>query len=112
MILESSDEYVDEYDRLIPTTDFIEGILIANPSHERTADPDAYDDTPDESVVLDLINEFIEFAPELEAPAFAVSTVTSIRAHPITILLLTSICLMIVIFGVVFRITDSNTVQP
>lgn len=76
LLLDPSDEYKEAYEDLIPTTgtpggdwyvrsDFSDGVLVATHHTGERVDPDRYDDTPDEDVMLGLIDGLTDFAPEL-----------------------------------------------
>lgn len=76
LLLDPSDEYTETYETLIPTTgapggnwyvrsDFSDGVLVATHHTGEYVDPDRYDDTPDESVMLDLIDGLTDLAPGL-----------------------------------------------
>lgn len=76
LLLDPSDNYKDAYEDIIPTTgapggdwyvrsDFSDGVLLATHHTGESADPDTYTDTPDEDVMLELIDELTDIAPEL-----------------------------------------------
>ena len=76
LLLEPPEEYVDVFGDGTPTTSFPGGewyirpdvgggILVGTHRHDEPTDPDAYDDTPDEEVVLELIDELGEHVPGL-----------------------------------------------
>lgn len=76
VILEPTPEYVEEFPDLMPTTgfpsgdlytrpDFGNGILVATHYTMETVDPDRYDQTVDEDVLLDLHDEVASFVPAL-----------------------------------------------
>lgn len=77
LLLAPSEEFKERYPAGLPTTsppdadwyvrtDFGDSILIATHHSATGADPDRYGDTPDEAVKLQLIDELVEFCPELE----------------------------------------------
>jgi glycine/D-amino acid oxidase-like deaminating enzyme len=76
LVLDPPREFGDSYPDLVPTSappggdwymrrDFGEGVLIATHHTDDTVDPERYDRTPDEAVVLDLLDELEGFVPEL-----------------------------------------------
>lgn len=76
LILDPPDDYAREYPSLTPTTalpggewylrpDFGDGILVATHHTTEAVDPDTYDDTPDEDVVLDLLEAVTDAIPGL-----------------------------------------------
>lgn len=76
VILERPEEYDAAYADLPPMTalpggevylrpDFGDGILIATHHWGEPADPDAYDDNPDEEVLLELTEQVMDVIPEL-----------------------------------------------
>lgn len=77
VVLDPSDEYVAEFPELTPTTsmpggewylrpDFGENVLVATHYLTEETDPDDYDDTPDESTLLELTDLVTETMPGLE----------------------------------------------
>jgi glycine/D-amino acid oxidase-like deaminating enzyme len=77
VVLDPADEYVAEYPELTPTTsmpggewylrpDFGENVLVATHYLTDETDPDDYDDTPDESTLLELTDLVTETMPGLE----------------------------------------------
>ena len=76
VILDPSDEYVDEYPDLTPTMsmpggewylrpDFGDNVLVATHYLTEETDPDAYDDTPDEATLLELTDLVTDTVPGL-----------------------------------------------
>jgi glycine/D-amino acid oxidase-like deaminating enzyme len=76
LILDPPQEYLDEYYDITPTIslpggghymrpDFGDGILVATHHTTEEADPDWYDDTPDEETVLSLTSKLTELVPAL-----------------------------------------------
>lgn len=76
LILERPEEYDATYSNLPPMTalpggevylrpDFGEGILIATHHWGESADPNSYDNTPDEEVLLELTEQVMDVIPEL-----------------------------------------------
>jgi glycine/D-amino acid oxidase-like deaminating enzyme len=76
LILEPEPEYQDKYPDILPTTsppsdpeylrpDFGGNVLIATHYTGQVVDPDEYDQTPDEAVILDLLSTLESFAPAL-----------------------------------------------
>jgi glycine/D-amino acid oxidase-like deaminating enzyme len=77
LILEPGQQYEDSYDTEIPTTappgaewyirpDFGDGILVATHHSDDEVDPDHYKQNPDEDTILGLIDEIVDFVPDLE----------------------------------------------
>lgn len=76
LILEPPEDYKNEYPSLVPTTalpsgewyirpDFGDGILVATHHTDEEVDPDHYDDTPDEEMILKLTDQLMEMIPAL-----------------------------------------------
>lgn len=76
LILEPPEDYKNEYPSLIPTTalpggewyirpDFGDGILVATHHTDEEVNPDHYDNTPDEEMILKLTDRLGEMIPEL-----------------------------------------------
>jgi glycine/D-amino acid oxidase-like deaminating enzyme len=76
VVLDPPEGYVERYPDLTPTTslpggewylrpDFGEGVLVATHRYTEQVDPDDYDDTPDESTLLELTDRVAESIPEL-----------------------------------------------
>jgi glycine/D-amino acid oxidase-like deaminating enzyme len=76
LILDPPQDYLDEYYDITPTIslpggghymrpDFGDGILVATHHTMEDADPDLYDDTPDEETVLSLTSKLTELVPAL-----------------------------------------------
>jgi len=77
VILDPPADYLEAYPDLIPMTglpgddayarpDFGAGILVATHFTGGTVDPGTYSNTPDEPVILGLIDDLLELAPELD----------------------------------------------
>ncbi|NIC00795.1 FAD-dependent oxidoreductase [Halobacterium sp. R2-5] len=77
VILDPSDDYVEEFPDLTPTTsmpggewylrpDFGDNVLVATHYLTEETDPDSYDDTPDEETLLELTDLVTETMPGLE----------------------------------------------
>lgn len=78
LLLEAPTEFQEKYPEGLPTTsppdanwyvrdDFGDGVLVATHHSGSGADPDAYANSPDESVKLRLIEELTAFCPELDS---------------------------------------------
>jgi glycine/D-amino acid oxidase-like deaminating enzyme len=76
VVLDPPEAYVERYPELTPTTsmpggewylrpDFGEGVLVATHRYTDEVDPDDYDDSPDESTLLELTEVVAESIPEL-----------------------------------------------
>ncbi|MFP8890311.1 NAD(P)/FAD-dependent oxidoreductase [Natrialbaceae archaeon A-CW2] len=76
VLLDPPADYAEAFPSLTPTTsfpggewyirpDFGDGILVATHRHTEETDPDAYDNTPDEETILELVDEFADHVPEL-----------------------------------------------
>ncbi|MCD2205111.1 NAD(P)/FAD-dependent oxidoreductase [Halobacterium sp. KA-6] len=76
LILDPPKDYKREYPSLVPTTalpggewyirpDFGDGILVATHHTGEEVDPDRYDNTPDEEILLELTEELGEMIPDL-----------------------------------------------
>jgi glycine/D-amino acid oxidase-like deaminating enzyme len=76
VVLDPPEEYVERYPDLTPTTsmpggewylrpDFGEGVLVATHYYREAVDPDDYDDSPDESTLLELTDVVAESIPGL-----------------------------------------------
>jgi glycine/D-amino acid oxidase-like deaminating enzyme len=76
VVLDPPEGYVERYPELTPTTsvpggewylrpDFGEGVLVATHRYTDEVDPDDYDDSPDESTLLELTEVVSESIPEL-----------------------------------------------
>ena len=78
LLLSPSEAFRENHPAGLPTTgppgadwyargDFGDGVLIATHHSPNETDPDAYSDSPDETVKLQLIEELTDFCPALEA---------------------------------------------
>ena len=76
LLLDPPQEFAESYPDLVPTSgppdgdwymrrDFGDGVLVATHHTGESVDPDRYDRTPDEDVVLSLLDGLEEFAPDL-----------------------------------------------
>lgn len=76
LLLDPKDDYQETYADRIPTTgapggnwytraDFSDGVLLATHHTEESTHPDTYSNTPDEDVMLDLIDALTDIAPDL-----------------------------------------------
>jgi len=74
-VLDPPEAFAEEYPDLVPTSgagggwymrsDFGDGVLLATHHTGADVDPDAYDGTPDQATLLELVDDLEEFAPGL-----------------------------------------------
>ena len=76
VLLDPPATYAEAQSSLKPTTsfpggewyirpDFGDGVLVGTHRHTEETDPDAYDNTPDEETILELVDDFADHVPEL-----------------------------------------------